>query len=248
MELKGKNILITGASRGIGKAIALVLAKLGANIAINYTSNEAKALEVKEEVEKNDVKAITLKADVSKMEEAEAMVKETIKELGSVDVLINNAGITRDTLLMRMKEEDFSRVLEINLTGAFNCTKAVTRPMMKQKAGKIINMSSVVGLTGNAGQANYAASKAGLIGFSKSVARELATRNICVNVVAPGFIDTDMTDVLKDDVKESILSNIPMNKMGQAQDVANLVAFLASDMSNYITGQVINVDGGFVMQ
>lgn len=248
MHLKGKNILITGASRGIGKAIALVLAKLGANIAINYTSNEAKALEVKEEVEKNNVKAITLKADVSKMEEAQAMVKETIKELGSVDVLINNAGITKDTLLMRMKQEDFSRVLEINLTGAFNCTKAVTRPMMKQKAGKIINMSSVVGLTGNAGQANYAASKAGLIGFSKSVARELATRNICVNVVAPGFIDTDMTDVLKDDVKESILSNIPMNKMGKADDVANLVAFLASDMSNYITGQVINVDGGFVMQ
>lgn len=248
LNLKDKVVLVTGGSRGIGKAIAVKMASLGANVAINYTSNEEQALKTKAEIESYDVKSLVIKADVSDFDAAAEMVKEVVAEFGQIDVLVNNAGITKDTLLMKMKEEDFDKVININLKGVFNCTKAVTRPMMKQRYGKIINMTSVVGLTGNVGQANYCASKAGVIGFTKATARELATRNITVNAIAPGFIATDMTDVLKDDVKEAILAGIPAKKMGQPEDVANAVAFLSSDMASYITGQVINVDGGFVMQ
>lgn len=248
LNLKNKIAVITGGSRGIGKEIAKKLAYNGANIVINYTSKEEEALKTKEEIENLGVKCIVIKCDVSKSEEVNEMINKTIKEFGRVDILVNNAGITKDNLLMKMKEEDFDKVIDINLKGVFNCTKAVTRPMMKNKYGKIINISSVVGVIGNAGQANYCASKAGVIGFTKSTARELASRNININAVAPGFIDTDMTKVLSEDIKNSMLSTIPKKEFGQPEDVANAVVFLASDMSSYITGQVINVDGGMVMQ
>ncbi|WP_092924414.1 MULTISPECIES: 3-oxoacyl-[acyl-carrier-protein] reductase [Romboutsia] len=248
LNLKNKIAVITGGSRGIGKEIAKKLAYNGANIVINYTSKEEEALKTKEEIENLGVKCIVIKCDVSKSEEVNEMINKTIKEFGRVDILVNNAGITKDNLLMKMKEEDFDKVIDINLKGVFNCTKAVTRPMMKNKYGKIINISSVVGVIGNAGQANYCASKAGVIGFTKSTARELASRNININAVAPGFIDTDMTKVLSDDIKNSMLSTIPKKEFGKPEDVANAVVFLASDMSSYITGQVINVDGGMVMQ
>ncbi|CEI73710.1 MULTISPECIES: 3-oxoacyl-[acyl-carrier-protein] reductase [Romboutsia] len=248
LNLKNKIAVITGGSRGIGKEIAKKLAYNGANIVINYTSKEEEALKTKEEIENLGVKCIVIKCDVSKSEEVNEMINKTIKEFGRVDILVNNAGITKDNLLMKMKEEDFDKVIDINLKGVFNCTKAVTRPMMKNKYGKIINISSVVGVIGNVGQANYCASKAGVIGFTKSTARELASRNININAVAPGFIDTDMTKVLSDDIKNSMLSTIPKKEFGKPEDVANAVVFLASDMSSYITGQVINVDGGMVMQ
>lgn len=248
LNLKNKIAVITGGSRGIGKEIAKKLAYNGANIVINYTSKEEEALKTKEEIENLGVKCIVIKCDVSKSEEVNEMINKTIKEFGRVDILVNNAGITKDNLLMKMKEEDFDKVIDINLKGVFNCTKAVTRPMMKNKYGKIVNISSVVGVIGNAGQANYCASKAGVIGFTKSTARELASRNININAVAPGFIDTDMTKVLSDDIKNSMLSTIPKKEFGKPEDVANAVVFLSSDMSSYITGQVINVDGGMVMQ
>lgn len=245
--LKGKNAIITGASRGIGREIALTLAENGANIVINYRNynNEIEAL-VKD-IEAKGVKIVTVKCDVSNFEEVENLISEAKEKLGSIDILVNNAGITKDGLLMRMRQEDFESVLDVNLKGVFNTTKLITPIMMKQRAGKIINISSVVGLVGNAGQCNYAASKAGVIGFSKSIARELAPRGVNINVVAPGYIDTDMTNGLSDKVKESILQTIPMKKMGSTKDVANLVLFLSSGLSDYITGQVINVDGGMVM-
>lgn len=245
--LKGKNAVVTGAARGIGKQIAIKLAENGANVAVNYRTLNEDVENLIKEIEAKGVKAIGVQGDISIAKEAEHIINEAKKELGSVDILVNNAGITKDGLVMRMKEEDFDKVLEVNLKGTFNTTKAVSSIMMKQRKGKIVNLSSVVGITGNAGQCNYAASKAGVIGFSKSIARELAGRGINVNVVAPGFIQTDMTDVLPEKVKETVLSSIPMKKLGNAEDVANLVVFLSSDQSNYITGQVINVDGGMVM-
>ncbi|MGL5313933.1 MAG: 3-oxoacyl-[acyl-carrier-protein] reductase [Peptostreptococcaceae bacterium] len=248
INLNEKVAIVTGGSRGIGKEVAKKLASLGSNLVINYTSKEEESLQTKAEIESLGVKCITIKCDVSKSEEVNAMVDAAINEFGKVDILVNNAGITKDNLLMRMKEEDFDKVIDVNLKGVFNCTKAVTKPMMKKKYGKIINIASVVGVIGNAGQANYCASKAGVIGFTKSTARELASRNININAVAPGFIDTDMTKVLSDEIKQSMLTNIPKNTFGKPEDVANVVAFLASDMSNYVTGQVVNVDGGMVMQ
>ncbi|MGL5753368.1 MAG: 3-oxoacyl-[acyl-carrier-protein] reductase [Paraclostridium sp.] len=248
IDFTNKVAIVTGGSRGIGKAIAKKLALFKANIIINYTSNEEEALKTKAEIEELGVKTIVVKCDVSKSDEVEGMINTAIEEFGQIDILVNNAGITRDGLLMRMKEDDFDRVIDINLKGVFNCTKAVTKPMMKKRCGKIINISSVVGLIGNPGQANYCAAKAGVIGLTKSTARELASRNISVNAIAPGFINTDMTNVLSEDLKNSMLNNIPQNRFGESEDVANAVVFLASDMSNYITGQVINVDGGMVMQ
>lgn len=247
LDIKGKVALVTGGSRGIGKEVAKKLASFGANLIINYTSREEAALETKKEIEDFGVKCMVVKCDVSKSEEVNLMVDDVIKEFGQIDILVNNAGITRDGLLMRMKEEDFDKVIDINLKGVFNCTKAVSKPMMKKKFGKIINMSSVVGIVGNPGQANYCASKAGVIGFTKSTAKELASRNININAIAPGFIDTDMTNVLSDDLKNTMLKSIPKNEFGKPEDVANVVAFLASSMSRYVTGQVINVDGGMVM-
>lgn len=248
IDLKGRVALITGGSRGIGKAIAIKFASLGADIAINYTSREESALEAKKEIEDMGVKCFIIKCDISNFEDSQNMVNEVINEYSKIDILVNNAGITKDGLLMKMKEEDFDKVISVNLKGVFNCTKAVTRSMMKQKYGKIINMASVVGVMGNAGQSNYCASKAGVIGFTKSTARELASRNITINAIAPGFIESDMTNVLKDKVKAAYESSIPMKKMGKTEDVANVAAFLASDISSYVTGQTINVDGGMVMQ
>lgn len=247
MLLDGKTALVTGASRGIGRAIALCLAAEGARVAINYAGNVKAAEEVKAAVEAAGGAAILCQADISDSAAVEAMVADVVKEFGTIDILVNNAGITRDTLLMRMKDEDFAKVLDTNLKGVFYCTKAVAKLMMKKRSGRIVNMASVVGLVGNAGQTNYAAAKAGVIGFSKSAARELASRGITVNVVAPGFIGTDMTAVLPEAVKEKTLAGIPLGKMGEPEDVANAVLFLASDQASYITGQVVNVDGGMVM-
>ena len=247
MLLDGKVALVTGASRGIGRAIAIRLASEGAKVAINYAGNTAKAEEVKAEIEKNGGEAILVQADISSTEAVDAMVEKVVEAFGQIDILVNNAGITRDGLLMRMKEEDFDAVINTNLKGVFYCTKAVSKLMMKKRSGRIINMASVVGLMGNAGQANYAAAKAGVIGFSKSVAKELAARGINVNVVAPGFIATDMTAAMTDKAKEATLAGIPLKRMGQPEDVANAVLFLASDYASYITGQIVNVDGGMVM-
>ena len=245
--LKDKNIIVTGATRGIGKEIALTLAQNGANIAINYRNYNEEVEELINSIKEFGVDAIAVKCDVSKSDEVDNFISEVKNHFSSIDVLVNNAGITKDGLLLRMKDEDFNSVLDVNLKGTFNTTKSISPIMIKQKHGKIINISSVVGSVGNAGQCNYAASKAGVIGFSKSVARELASRNINVNVVAPGYIDTDMTKSLPDKVKDEILKSIPMKKMGNPKEVANLVLFLSSSLSDYITGQVINVDGGMVM-
>ncbi|MBR3622701.1 MAG: 3-oxoacyl-[Selenomonadaceae bacterium] len=247
MLLEGKVALITGASRGIGRAIALKLALEGAKVAVNYAGNEAKANEVKAEIEKNGGEAIVIGADVSNATAAEELVAKTVETFGKIDILVNNAGITRDGLLARMKDEDFEAVINTNLKGVFYTTKAAAKFMMKARSGRIINMASVVGITGNAGQANYSAAKAGVIGFTKTVAKELASRGITANAVAPGFIDTDMTAVLSDKVKEEMSKNIPLKRPGVPEDVANATLFLASDMAAYITGQVINVDGGMVM-
>lgn len=247
MLLDGKTALVTGASRGIGRAIALCLAAEGARVAINYAGNVKAAEEVKAAIEAAGGTAIFCQADIADSAAVEAMVANVVKEFGTIDILVNNAGITRDTLLMRMKDEDFAKVLDTNLKGVFYCTKAVSKLMMKKRSGRIVNMASVVGLVGNAGQTNYAAAKAGVIGFSKSAAKELASRGITVNVVAPGFIGTDMTAGLPESVKEKMLTDIPLGRMGEPEDVASAVLFLASDQASYITGQVVNVDGGMVM-
>lgn len=245
--LKGKCAVVTGAGRGIGRAVALKLAELGADVVINFRSSETEAEELAKEIEKLGSKVLMVKADVSLYEDAELLIKKTLEVFGKIDILVNNAGITKDGLLLRMKESDFDKVIEVNLKGTFNCTKHVSGVMLKQKFGRIINISSVIGLIGNAGQANYAASKAGIIGFTKSVAKELGSRGITVNAVAPGFIATDMTEVLSDKVKATLMDSIPLKRLGTSEDVANVVAFLASDLSSYITGQVVNVDGGMVM-
>lgn len=242
-----KCALITGSTRGIGKQIAITLAKQGYNIALNYRKENEELENTKKEIEKIGVQILAVKGDVANFEDCENFVKQVIERFGQIDVLVNNAGITKDMLLMRMKKEDFEQVIDTNLVGTFNVTKNVVPYMMKARSGRIINISSVVGISGNAGQTNYSASKAGIIGFTKSLAKEIASRNILVNAVAPGFIETNMTDVLKDDVKQEIAKNIPLKRMGTAQDVANVVKFLASDDSSYITGQVINVDGGMLM-
>ena len=244
MNLQGKVALITGGSRGIGKAIALKLAQLGADIIINYSSNEAKAKEVVNEIKDLGRDALALKANVSLGEDAQNLVQKAVDKFKKIDILVNNAGVTRDNLLMRMSEEEWDTVFEVNLKGTFNVTKFLIRNMIKQKNCSIINIASVVGITGNAGQCNYSASKAGIIGFTKSLAKEVAKKNVRVNAVAPGFIETDMTDKLSDKVKEEYQKNIPMQRLGKPEDIANTVAFLASDMSDYITGQVLVVDGG----
>ena len=245
--LKGKIVIVTGATRGIGKEIALTLAQNGANIAMNYRNLNSEVEDLINEIKSFGVDVLAIKCDVSITDEVDNFVKEVKSHYNTIDILVNNAGITKDGLILRMKEEDFDDVLDVNLKGTFNTTKAVSSIMVRQKYGKIINISSVVGISGNAGQCNYAASKAGVIGFSKSVARELASRNINVNVVAPGYINTDMTKNLPDKVKEEIIKSIPMKKIGDPKEVANLVLFLSSNLSDYITGQVINVDGGMVM-
>lgn len=245
--LKGKCALVTGASRGIGRAIALKLASLGANLVLNYRSSEAEALEVEKEIKDMGVEAISVKGDISKLKDVEDLVAAAKEKFGTIDIMVNNAGITKDTLILRMKEEDFDKVIDVNLKGVFNCLKTITPIMVRQKHGKIINLSSVVGISGNAGQVNYAASKAGVIGMTKSLAKEVGARGINVNAVAPGFIETDMTEVLGDKYKDEIKKNIPLKKLGKPEDVADVVAFLASESSDYVTGQVIHVDGGMLM-
>jgi 3-oxoacyl-[acyl-carrier protein] reductase len=240
-------VLVTGGASGIGKACALTFAQAGYNVVVNYGHSEQAALDVTKQCSELGVEAFAVKADVSKQDEVNAMVDLTLKTFGSIDVLINNSGITKDNLLLRMTSEDFSDVLEVNLLGTFHCIKAVVKPMMKARKGKIINMASVIGQIGNVGQANYAASKGGIIALTKSVARELASRNVTCNAIAPGFIQTKMTDVLSDEVKSGILGQVPMARLGQPEDIAKVALFLASDAANYITGQVINVDGGMVM-
>lgn len=242
-----KVAFITGATRGIGKSIALKIASCGYDIAINYRTENNDLTELLNEIKGFNVRCIAVCGDVSDFEACTNMIKQIISEFEKIDVLVNNAGITRDMLLMRMKESDFTDVIDVNLVGTFNITKNVIPYMMKQKNGRIINISSVVGITGNAGQTNYSASKAGIIGFTKSLAKEVGSRNILVNAVAPGFIQTDMTDILKDEIKQELIKNIPLKRFGNATDVANVVKFLASEESSYITGQVINIDGGMVM-
>lgn len=242
-----KTALITGATRGIGKQIALTLAQNGYDIAINYRTENEALIETKKQIEEKGVKCLTVQGDVSNFEDCERFVKEIIEEYGKIDVLVNNAGITKDTLLMRMKKEDFEDVIDTNLVGTFNVTKNVITHMLKARSGRIINISSVVGVAGNAGQTNYSASKAGIIGFTKSLAKELGSRNILVNAVAPGYIQTAMTEVLSDKIKSEIKEQIPLGRLGEAKDVANLVKFLASEESSYITGQVIHVDGGLLI-
>ena len=246
-KLDGKAALVTGASRGIGAEIAKQLAKEGARVAVNYSGSQSKAEEVVNEIIAAGGQAFAIQASVSDAENVTDMVKQTIEQFGSVDILVNNAGITRDNLLMRMKESEWDDVIDTNLKGVFLCTKAVTRQMMKQRAGKIINIASIVGVSGNAGQANYVAAKAGVIGLTKTTAKELASRHFNVNAIAPGFITTEMTDELSEDVKNQMLTQIPLSKLGNPQDVAKAVVFLASDDASYITGQTLHVDGGMVM-
>ncbi|MEK5497116.1 3-oxoacyl-[acyl-carrier-protein] reductase [Bacillus altitudinis] len=245
--LTNKTAVVTGASRGIGRSIAIDLAKKGANVVVNYSGNEAKANEVVDEIKALGQQAFAVKADVSNAEEVQALMKQAVDTFGSIDILVNNAGITKDNLLMRMKENEWDDVININLKGVFNCTKAVTRQMMKQRSGRIINVASVVGVCGNPGQANYVAAKAGVIGLTKTTAKELASRHITVNAVAPGFISTDMTDKLDDNVQTEMLKQIPLARFGAPEDISNVVVFLASEGAGYITGQTIQVDGGMVM-
>ena len=242
-----KTVLVTGASRGIGKEVALKYAENGYDVVINYVSSKTDVKALENEFKEKGVDSLIIKADVSKQEEVQELVDKAIEKFGKIDVLVNNAGITKDNLLMRMSEEEFDKVIEINLKGTYLVTKAVTKYMMKKRSGSIINLSSVVGVAGNAGQCNYSASKAGIIGFTKSIAKELASRNIRANAVAPGFIETDMTNVLSDTVKETIHNQIPLKRMGNAKEVAELIYFLGSEKSSYITGQVINIEGGMVM-
>ncbi|MGE5473102.1 MAG: 3-oxoacyl-[acyl-carrier-protein] reductase [Ignavibacteriales bacterium] len=247
MSLKGKTAVITGSSRGIGRAIALKLADMGADIVLNATVNSDAIDQVEKEIKAKGVKVLTIKCDISNFEEVEKLFEEVIKQFGKVDILVNNAGITKDGLLLRMNENDWNEVLDTNLKSVFNCTKIVSKVMIKNKSGKIINMSSISGITGAAGQTNYSASKAGVIGFTKAAAREFASRGITVNAIAPGFIQSRMTDKLPEQIKEEYLSNIPLKRFGTPEEVADLVGFLASDKANYITGQVIHIDGGMVM-
>lgn len=247
MNLEGKAALVTGASRGIGREIALELARQGANVAVNFSGSEAKANEVVDEIKALGREAYAVKCDVSNSGEVAEMVKGTIDHFGKLDILVNNAGITKDNLLMRMKEEEWDDVININLKGVFLCTKAVTRQMMKQRVGRIINIASVVGVSGNPGQANYVAAKAGVIGLTKTSAKELASRNITVNAIAPGFITTDMTDKLPEEVKTEMLKQIPLARLGEPKDIAKMTAFIASDDSSYITGQTLHINGGMVM-
>lgn len=245
--LAGKIALVTGASRGIGRAVALELAHHGANVVVNYAGSEAKAKEVVEEIKQLGRESFAIQADVASFQQVQDMIKEVVTTFGRIDILVNNAGITRDNLLMRMKEEEWDAVINTNLKGVFNTTKAITRQMMKQRSGKIINMASVVGVSGNAGQANYVAAKAGVIGLTKTSAKELASRNITVNAVAPGFITTDMTDQLSEEIQAEMLKQIPLARLGEPSDIAKVVTFLASDASNYMTGQTLHVDGGMIM-
>lgn len=242
--LTGKIALVTGASRGIGKCTAITLASYGATVIVNYNGSKEKAEEVVAEIEANGGKAVTYCCNVSDYEAVETMMKDIVKEHGSLDILVNNAGITKDGLLMKMSEADYDAVLDTNLKGTFNCIKHISRQMLKQKSGRIINLSSVVGVYGNAGQVNYSASKAGVIGITKSVAKELGSRGITVNAVAPGFIVTEMTDAMTDEAKKQVSDHIAMKRLGDVKDVAEMVAFLASDKAAYVTGQVICVDGG----
>ncbi|GAB4185128.1 MAG: 3-oxoacyl-[acyl-carrier-protein] reductase [Calditrichia bacterium] len=246
MNIKDKVAVVTGSTRGIGRAVAVKLGSAGATVVVSGR-NEQLINEVVSEINNNGGNALGVAADISQFDDAKKLIDTTIKEFGRIDILVNNAGVTRDNLLALMKEEDWDTVMNINLKGAFNCVKNVIRPMMKQRWGRIINITSVVGITGNAGQANYASSKAGLIGFTKSVAKELAGRNITCNAIAPGFIDTDMTRELPEKVKENLLQSIPLGRFGSGDDIANAVLFLSSDLADYITGQVLNVDGGMVM-
>ncbi|MFT4413530.1 3-oxoacyl-[acyl-carrier-protein] reductase [Fredinandcohnia humi] len=245
--LDGKVALVTGASRGIGRTIAIELAKAGAKVAVNFSGSEERANQVVDEIKGLGKEAFAIQANVSDSESVSNMIKEVISTFGSLDILVNNAGITRDNLLMRMKEEEWDDVINTNLKGVFLCTKAVTRQMMKQRSGKIINIASIVGVSGNPGQANYVAAKAGVIGLTKTAAKELSSRNITVNAVAPGFITTDMTDKLPEDVKTEMLKQIPLGRFGETTDISGVVLFLASDNSNYMTGQTLHVDGGMVM-
>ncbi|OES43645.1 3-oxoacyl-[acyl-carrier-protein] reductase [Domibacillus iocasae] len=247
MNLEGKTALVTGASRGIGKAIALELARHGADVAVNYAGNEQKAKEVADEIQAMGRRSFIVQCDISDGDAVQAMVKETVAQFGRLDILVNNAGITRDNLIMRMKDQEWDDVINTNLKGVFLCTKAVTRQMMKQRSGRIINISSVVGRIGNAGQANYTAAKAGVIGLTKASARELAARGITVNAIAPGFIATDMTDELPAEAKEQLIGQIPLGTLGDTDDIAAAALFLASDGAKYITGQVLGVDGGMAM-
>lgn len=247
MKLQGKAAIVTGASRGIGKEIALELARQGANVVVNYAGSEQRANEVVDEIKALGRDAFAIQCDVASSESVTDMVKAAIEKFGTVDILVNNAGITRDNLLMRMKEDEWDDVINTNLKGVFLCTKAVTRQMMKQRSGRIINISSIVGVSGNPGQANYVAAKSGVIGLTKTAAKELASRRITVNAVAPGFITTDMTDQLAEDVKEMMLKQIPLARFGEPSDIANVVTFLASEDSRYMTGQTLHIDGGMVM-
>jgi 3-oxoacyl-[acyl-carrier protein] reductase len=246
-RFEGKAAIVTGASRGIGREIALNLAKEGAKVVVNYSGSKDKADEVVTLIKNAGGEAFAVQADVSNPDSVKNMIDETIATFGSIDILVNNAGITRDNLLMRMKEDEWDDVININLKGVFLCTKGVTRQMMRQRAGKIVNVASIVGVSGNPGQANYVAAKAGVIGLTKTTAKELATRNINVNAVAPGFITTDMTETLSEDVQKQMLANIPLGKLGSPENVAKTVLFLLSDDAAYITGQTIHVDGGMVM-
>lgn len=242
--LKNKIALVTGAGRGIGRAIAIALAKEGAEVVINYNGSEERAKEVKQTIEENGGKASIYKCNVSDFAVCEAMIKDIVKEYGHLDILVNNAGITKDGLIMKMKEEDFDSVLNVNLKGTFNTIRHSARQMLKQRSGKIINISSVSGILGNVGQANYAASKAGVIGLTKTMARELGSRGITVNAIAPGFVDTEMTEVLSEEIRENACKQIILGRFGKPEDIANTAVFLASDKADYITGQVISVDGG----
>jgi 3-oxoacyl-[acyl-carrier protein] reductase len=245
--LKDKVAVVTGSSRGIGAATAIKLAEEGADVVINYNSDEESAKETADKIRELGRKALVIQGNVAEMDDAKNLIKSTIKEFDRIDILVNNAGITKDGLLLRMKEKDFGDVIDVNLKGTFNCTKQAIRYMMKQRSGKIVNLSSVVGLMGNAGQANYSASKAGVVGFTKSVAREVSKRGINVNAVAPGYINTDMTEELPAKVKEDMLKNIPLDRFGEVEDVANVIMFLVSPLANYVNGQTINIDGGMLM-